>query len=90
MAAARETTAVSPQGETPREGANQHHAAEDAEWAHQAGSGDDYDAGALIALGAGFPRLSALDARHLFPSMAPCSGSRKPIEIFFINTNLKL
>jgi ABC-type polysaccharide/polyol phosphate transport system ATPase subunit len=46
--------------------------------------------GALTALGAGFPRLSALDARHLFPSMAPCSGSRKPIEIFFINTNLKL
>ncbi len=26
-------------------GANQHHAVEDAEWAHQAGSGDDYDAG---------------------------------------------
>ena len=33
--------------------------------------------GALIALGAGVPRLSALDARHLFPSMAPCSGSQK-------------
>ena len=46
--------------------------------------------GALIALGAAFPRLSALDARLHFPSMAPCSGSRKPIEIFFINTNLKL
>ena len=25
-----------------------------------------------------------------FISMAPCLGSRKPIEIFFINTNLKL
>jgi len=33
--------------------------------------------GALIALGAAFPRLSALDARLHFPSMAPCSGSRK-------------
>ena len=46
--------------------------------------------GALIALGAAFPRRSALDARRLFPSMAPCSGSRKPIEFFFINTNLKI
>ena len=46
MAAARETTAGSPQGETPRDGANQHHAAEDAEWVDQAGCGVDHDAGA--------------------------------------------
>ncbi len=47
MAAARETTASSPKGETPREDANQHDAVEDAEWVDQAGSGDDYDAGAV-------------------------------------------
>jgi hypothetical protein len=46
VAAARETTAGSPQGETPWEGANQHDAFEDAEWAHQAGCGVDHDAGA--------------------------------------------
>jgi ABC-type polysaccharide/polyol phosphate transport system ATPase subunit len=46
--------------------------------------------GALTALGAAFPRRSALDAQLHFPTMAPCSGSRKPIEFFFINTNLKL
>jgi ABC-type polysaccharide/polyol phosphate transport system ATPase subunit len=40
--------------------------------------------GALIELGAGFPRLSAMDARLHFPSMAPCSGSRKSIEFQFI------
>jgi hypothetical protein len=44
-AAARETTAGSPKGETPREGANQHHAVEDVEWVDQAGCGVDYDAG---------------------------------------------
>jgi hypothetical protein len=31
--------------QTPREGANQHHALEDAEWVNQAGCGVDYDAG---------------------------------------------
>ena len=31
--------------QTPREGANQHHAVEDAEWVNQAGCGVDYDAG---------------------------------------------
>ena len=57
MAAARETAEGGPQGETPREGANQHHAVEDAQWVDQAGSGDDYDAGGgwgrTFALGAG-------------------------------------
>jgi hypothetical protein len=42
---ANQTAAGSPQGETPRAGANQHHAVEDAQWFDQAGSGDDYDAG---------------------------------------------
>jgi hypothetical protein len=31
-------------------------------------------------MGRTFARLSALDARRLFPSMARCSGSRKKID----------
>jgi hypothetical protein len=46
VAAAREAAEGGPQGETPREGANQHHAAEDAEWVDQARCRVDHDAGA--------------------------------------------